>query len=136
MSRTQALPPVRLKNLARLKDRTRPAQTECDSGEAQAREAPQCRVPRTDRTRLTPREGEILLLLSNGLSSAEIGEAIGISRRTVEIHRGNIHRKLKARSAAHAIRIGFDLGLLSLETPAGTSQETRPKRKAQLPVPA
>lgn len=42
---------------------------------------------------LTPREREIVNLLAEGLTSKEIARALGISPRTVEVHRAKLHKK-------------------------------------------
>lgn len=42
---------------------------------------------------LTPREKEIAQYIQNGYTSAKIAEELGISRRTVEVHRANILHK-------------------------------------------
>jgi len=47
---------------------------------------------------LTPREREVAALVMDGLTSKEIGKALGISPRTVEIHRARLMRKYQAHS--------------------------------------
>jgi DNA-binding CsgD family transcriptional regulator len=42
---------------------------------------------------LTPREEDVYTLVKQGMTSAQIGDALGISRRTVEIHRQKLRRK-------------------------------------------
>lgn len=54
---------------------------------------------------LTRRETEVLEGLQSGQNNREIGEALGISARTVEIHRANMLRKMDTRSAPAAIRM-------------------------------
>ena len=49
---------------------------------------------------LTPREREIAQHIVNGRSCKEIAKMLGISHRTVEVHRGALMRKLGARNAA------------------------------------
>lgn len=61
--------------------------------------------------RLTPRERDVLLEILKGSSNKLIGRALGISPRTVEIHRGNMMRKLNAGSTAAAVRIALVAGL-------------------------
>lgn len=55
--------------------------------------------------RLTEREREILSLVADGRTSKEIARALGISPRTVEVHRSHIMEKLDAGSLADLIRI-------------------------------
>jgi DNA-binding NarL/FixJ family response regulator len=65
------------------------------------------RGPRAGASRLdllSPRELEVLRLLAEGLTDREIGEALGISTRTVETHVGSVLRKLEARNRAAAVR--------------------------------
>ena len=47
---------------------------------------------------LTPREREVAACLMDGLTSKEIGKQLGISHRTVEIHRARLMRKYQAHS--------------------------------------
>jgi DNA-binding NarL/FixJ family response regulator len=53
---------------------------------------------------LTPREGEVLRRLSDGLTDHEIAEALSLSPRTVEKHVSSILHKLGARNRAEAAR--------------------------------
>jgi len=59
--------------------------------------------------RLTQREWQVLDRVVDGLSSREIGEALGVSFKTVEAHRAKIMRKTKADSVAHLIRMYLSL---------------------------
>ena len=49
---------------------------------------------------LTARESEILASMGSGLTTRDIAEKFGLSGRTVEVHRGNIKRKLGCHSLA------------------------------------
>lgn len=49
---------------------------------------------------LTPREREIATYVVNGMTCKEIGYKLNISYRTVEVHRGRLMRKLKAKNSA------------------------------------
>lgn len=61
---------------------------------------------------LTKREIEVLNDISDGLKSQEIAEKLFISERTVEAHRGNIMKKLKAKNMAELIKKAMNLGLI------------------------
>jgi len=54
---------------------------------------------------LTPREREVLQLITNGQSNKEAGRDLGISPRTVEVHRARVMEKLGARNTADLMRI-------------------------------
>ena len=58
--------------------------------------------------RLTPRERTVLKLVSEGLSTAEIGERLFISPRTVERHRYNIMSKLHFRNERELVRFAME----------------------------
>ncbi|ORE87156.1 FixJ family transcriptional regulator [Oceanococcus atlanticus] len=53
---------------------------------------------------LTPREREILQRIVDGESNKVIAIELGISARTVELHRANVMDKMQARSLAHLLR--------------------------------
>lgn len=54
---------------------------------------------------LTRRELEVLKEITDGASNKEAGRTLGISPRTVEVHRARIMEKLSARNAADLVRI-------------------------------
>jgi len=54
---------------------------------------------------LTPRERDVLDQITDGASNKEAGRHLGISPRTVEVHRARIMEKLGARNAADLVRI-------------------------------
>lgn len=57
------------------------------------------------QTLLTPREHEVLTQIAAGASNKEVGRHLGISPRTVEVHRARIMEKIGARNAADLVRI-------------------------------
>lgn len=54
---------------------------------------------------LTSREREVLNLIASGASNKEAGRNLGISPRTIEVHRARIMEKLGAKNAADLVRI-------------------------------
>jgi DNA-binding CsgD family transcriptional regulator len=61
---------------------------------------------------LSAREREILTLIADGLSLAEIAERLTISLATVRTHTANAYRKLGARNRPHAVALALRLGLI------------------------
>ena len=57
------------------------------------------------RERLTAREHDVLERIAHGASNKEAGRQLGISPRTVEVHRARIMEKLNAKNAADLMRI-------------------------------
>lgn len=57
----------------------------------------------TKTIELTPREREIAGYIVNGLTCKETGQALGISHRTVEVHRARLMKKLGAKNTAELV---------------------------------
>ena len=57
---------------------------------------------------LTPRETEVLRLVTNGKANKVVGAELGVSQRTVEIHRAHVMEKMKAGSLAELVRMVLD----------------------------
>ena len=60
---------------------------------------------RTRLSRLTPREMQVLRLLTLGKSNKQMAGDLGVSQRTVEIHRAHLMRKTEATSVAQLVRM-------------------------------
>jgi FixJ family two-component response regulator len=60
---------------------------------------------------LTPREREVLALVTAGLMNKQIAGKLGVSEITVKIHRGHAMKKMKARSLADLVRMAETLGV-------------------------
>lgn len=61
--------------------------------------------------KLTPREREILALVSSGLMNKQIAAELGVAEITVKIHRGHIMKKMDAKSLADLLRKAETLGI-------------------------
>lgn len=68
-----------------------------------------------DYETLTAREREVLHLVAEGYTSAEIADRLVISPRTVETHRSNLMRKLDLNSQTDLVRYALRRGIVSLE---------------------
>jgi FixJ family two-component response regulator len=60
---------------------------------------------------LTPREREVMTLVSSGLLNKQVGGELGISEITVKAHRGQVMRKMKADSLPMLVHMVSRLGL-------------------------
>jgi len=67
--------------------------------------------PRIDS--LTPREKEILVLMSQGMSNAEIADRLVVSATTVKTHVGNVLAKLDVRDRVQAVVVAYETGLMA-----------------------
>ena len=59
---------------------------------------------------LTPREQEILGLVTAGLMNKQVAAELGVSEITIKVHRGNVMKKMGARSLADLVRMADALG--------------------------
>jgi FixJ family two-component response regulator len=64
---------------------------------------------------LTPREREVLPLVSSGLMNKQIAAQLGRAEITVKLHRGHIMRKMHAKSLADLVRKAETLGIRRIE---------------------
>jgi FixJ family two-component response regulator len=61
--------------------------------------------------RLTPREQEVLVLVSAGLLNKQVAAQLGAAEKTVKQHRGSIMRKMAAESLADLVMMAYRLGV-------------------------
>ena len=73
------------------------------TGEHGASRVIRCDFP--GHSALTPRERQVLNEIAGGASNKEAGRRLGISPRTIEVHRARIMEKIGARNAADLVRI-------------------------------
>jgi two-component system response regulator FixJ len=60
---------------------------------------------------LTPRETEVMRQMVIGLPNKLIARRLGVSPRTIEIHRGRVMQKTRADSLSHLVRMAIRAGL-------------------------
>jgi DNA-binding NarL/FixJ family response regulator len=67
--------------------------------------------------RLTRRQLEVLRLVSEGRTTRQMAERLGVSAKTVETHRGAMTKRLGIREVAHQVRYAIRVGLISAGDP-------------------
>ncbi|MEN8175102.1 MAG: response regulator transcription factor [Pseudomonadota bacterium] len=60
---------------------------------------------------LTPREHEVMMMVTDGKSNKEIAGELGVSAKTVEAHRAKVMEKMEARSLAELVRLVLSSGI-------------------------
>ncbi len=66
---------------------------------------------------LTPREREVLTLVTSGKPNKIVAADLGVSQRTVEIHRARVMEKMQAESLAQLVRMTLEIGPAASEQP-------------------
>ena len=61
---------------------------------------------------LTPREREVMLLIAEGRPNKVVATRLGLSTRTVEVHRAKVMEKMNARSLAELVRMAIACDLI------------------------
>jgi FixJ family two-component response regulator len=64
---------------------------------------------------LTAREREIMLHVTSGLMNKQIAAEVGLTEVTVKVHRGNVMKKMEARSVADLVRMATSLAAHPIE---------------------
>ena len=67
---------------------------------------------------LTVREREVMVLVTSGLINKQVAAQLGLSEITVKVHRGQVMRKMGARSLADLVRMAESLGLHPMAQPS------------------
>jgi DNA-binding NarL/FixJ family response regulator len=66
-------------------------------------------------SRLSSREREVLKLIVEGRTRAEIADALSLSRKTVDTYRGRIMRKLEVDGIPGLVKLALQQGIITLE---------------------
>jgi FixJ family two-component response regulator len=60
---------------------------------------------------LTPREFEVMQLLTTGMLNKQVGAELGIAEKTVKVHRGRVTQKLRVNSVAELVELMHTAGV-------------------------
>ncbi|MBP7431086.1 MAG: response regulator transcription factor [Candidatus Hydrogenedentes bacterium] len=66
---------------------------------------------------LSPREQQVMRLLAEGRTCKEIGDQLGISSKTADVHRANVLKKLALDNIVELVRYAASIGLIDLSGP-------------------
>ncbi len=66
---------------------------------------------------LSPREQQVMRLLAEGKTCKEIGDELGISSKTADVHRANVLKKLDLDNTIELVRYAAAIGLIDLSGP-------------------
>ena len=80
--------------------------------------------------RLSPRQREVLVGMVEGLLNKQIAYRLGLSEKTVKMHRALLLEALGVRTTANAIRIAVEASFANCRPPVWTSQPLRMLAKA------
>src|SRR5262249_1552724 len=69
------------------------------------RERAEIEVLRQHLDRLTPREREVMTLVVTGLLNKQVGRQLGVTERTIKLHRAQVMTKMEAGSLAELVRM-------------------------------
>jgi|JI10StandDraft_1071094.scaffolds.fasta_scaffold69613_3 DNA-binding CsgD family transcriptional regulator len=61
---------------------------------------------------ITPREGEVLKLIQDGLTTPQIAQQLSLSINTIESHRKKLYRKLGVSRVAEALKVAKNQGII------------------------
>jgi RNA polymerase sigma factor (sigma-70 family) len=60
---------------------------------------------------LSPREREVMALVVDGMANKETGSQLGVTEKTVKVHRARVMRKMQADSLAELVRLAERIGI-------------------------
>jgi DNA-binding CsgD family transcriptional regulator/tetratricopeptide (TPR) repeat protein len=89
--------------------------------EARAGEPEPARTPAEDPFGLTPRERQVLALVTEGMTNREIGERLFMAEKTASVHVSRILAKLNVRTRTEAAAVAHRLGLDASDLPRASA---------------
>jgi DNA-binding NarL/FixJ family response regulator len=75
---------------------------------------------------LTPKEQEVLVLLAQGLSNAEVGKQLDMAEATVRTHLARVMHKLDVREKAQAVIAAYQSGIVPTAPPTSNPPTSSP----------
>lgn len=83
---------------------------------SQLPQAPRSTASRSPIAKLTPRQTEVLKLIADGYSTAEVATHLGVSIKTAETHRAQMMSRLDMHKVADLVRYAIRIGLVSADS--------------------
>jgi two-component system, NarL family, response regulator len=71
---------------------------------------------RLGKAGLSVREVDVLKLIANGLSNKEVANELGVTEATAKKHMTSVLMKLGAKDRTHAVKLGLERGIISLDS--------------------
>jgi len=100
------------------------AQVVGDEQQAQPQVTPQLGELRERYEKLTPRERQVFSLVVSGMINKEAAWELGISEKTIKVHRARVVEKMGARSLPDLVRMAGRLGIPADATPSAAEAAT------------
>jgi FixJ family two-component response regulator len=83
------------------------------------------------QARLTAREREVFFAVAGGLLNKQVGRQLGVTEKTIKVHRGRVMEKMRASSLAALVRMADLLQRQPDHADAAVAQDREPERRAE-----